>query len=834
MKKIKYLIVLVLTFILFGSNVSAEEKCKYFGNITIPTNDSYLKCIYNVPEIPAATNAAGGLDERLYTYQIQFYAKTQYFGGANSSLSREIEGNHIALVYECVDSSCNAVGYIDSNFQGNIYSDLSRSAFKQFLPVTSFNSEALIYNKSVSTANGCPKYFGWQGEGGQHSIVLSNSKDVEIDGKELKTFELVETSDLIKKTFSGPSTLYAPDIQGLMIINDIDELNQEYYISNFLENDDDGYYSYERVKEYCGNSVGATEYITKSAEDNAHNTVINIQNNGNGTVSDKYSKSCTYYYGVQTNSNCCDSERLTINYEFKVSNGKITNIEYIIDGSSGTTKKNAGNLDDAISYYLKDGKKDELDGFFTIGNVNDINNTFKCGTELYMHRIGNKISDSDGIFTNKSSQISDIATNNEFVKIATTSSQACSFMPVGYETCYKQPTEKTPITEVPYGCVDHTKDKSCGAVYNIPKDIPYFTSLLMNLIKIFTPIVLIIKGIIDLFKAITGNNEQEIEKAKSKFFKRLIPAVLVFLVIVIVQTLFRIIGTRAENNTLVACVNCFLNNNCGDNSEYAEYNIAYCNALKNGETFNISAKDYIKQNSGKSGNSGNSGNSGGSGGSTVTNYSIPGDTADAQTIRNNIVSIGRDLISKHNSEFVYLSPTTRDNLGCFPVLVKENKKCTTGDKGSCSGSSCTHYGGDCNAFTSWVIKNSTNLPTGGKKDSQYVYPNTSSNEWVAVNKYFVKVAKITDAMNNIQGITSNALPGDILGRVCEGDNTHVGIYAGDGKALENCGACSDDSGGSGPLVERSLSRFIRITDKKCTITILRLDTQAYKDYHKSN
>ena len=143
--------------------------------------------------------------------------------------------------------------------------------------------------------------------------------------------------------------------------------------------------------------------------------------------------------------------------------------------------------------------------------------------------------------------------------------------------------------------VDHSSDVACGALYNIPKQLPQLTTLFMNIIKIFTPIILIIKGMIDLFKAVTGNNDQEIAKARSKFFKRLIPAIAVFLVILITQFVFGFVGTDSENNTFLACTNCFLNNNCSNTpldkiQEYCEKKNSF-----NGST---SSESNINNNSG--------------------------------------------------------------------------------------------------------------------------------------------------------------------------------------------------------------------------------------------
>lgn len=168
-------------------------------------------------------------------------------------------------------------------------------------------------------------------------------------------------------------------------------------------------------------------------------------------------------------------------------------------------------------------------------------------------------------------------------------------------------------TEYEYKCaVDHKDDVACGSLYFIPSEIPALTNLLMNIIKILTPIILIIKGLIDLFKAITGANEKEIEKARGKFFKRLIPAITVFLVILIVQFVFGIIATDNENNNFLACSNCFLNNKCPKTPQDRVYNYCLDMQSKPLHVPGASSGGY----SGGTNNTGNSGNNPSSTGNT--------------------------------------------------------------------------------------------------------------------------------------------------------------------------------------------------------------------------
>lgn len=157
--------------------------------------------------------------------------------------------------------------------------------------------------------------------------------------------------------------------------------------------------------------------------------------------------------------------------------------------------------------------------------------------------------------------------------------------------------------------VDHSNDVACGDVYNMPKIIPQITSLFFNFVKILTPIILIIKGLIDIFKAVTSAKEDEISKAKGKFFKRLVPAVIVFLVVLLAQVVFGIVGTSKESANISQCLNCFLNgpSNCQLNSTVAPENIPtsdgtinwtkYVNKINNSRTDSSNCGNKCRENS---------------------------------------------------------------------------------------------------------------------------------------------------------------------------------------------------------------------------------------------
>lgn len=82
-------------------------------------------------------------------------------------------------------------------------------------------------------------------------------------------------------------------------------------------------------------------------------------------------------------------------------------------------------------------------------------------------------------------------------------------------------------------------------------------TLIINLIKIVIPIALVILGMLDLGKAVMSQKEDDIKKGQSTFIKRLIAAVVMFLIVFVVQL---VMGYFIPGgNDLADCVNKFVN-----------------------------------------------------------------------------------------------------------------------------------------------------------------------------------------------------------------------------------------------------------------------------------
>ena len=69
---------------------------------------------------------------------------------------------------------------------------------------------------------------------------------------------------------------------------------------------------------------------------------------------------------------------------------------------------------------------------------------------------------------------------------------------------------------------------------------------LTDLLKILIPIGLIFFGMLDLGKAVIAGKEDEMKKAQGTLIKRVVYAVIVFLIITIVQLVFNVLKVDSE------------------------------------------------------------------------------------------------------------------------------------------------------------------------------------------------------------------------------------------------------------------------------------------------
>lgn len=124
---------------------------------------------------------------------------------------------------------------------------------------------------------------------------------------------------------------------------------------------------------------------------------------------------------------------------------------------------------------------------------------------------------------------------------------------------------------------DFIGNLSCGGTdFQFHKSLPNFTSTIFNILKIITPVIVIITGMLDLLKAVSAQKEDEIKKGQQKLLRRLLAGAIVFLVFVIVETVIHMFAEAGEAENAMDCVDCFLNG-----SSYCTPNPVTCN---NGST----------------------------------------------------------------------------------------------------------------------------------------------------------------------------------------------------------------------------------------------------------
>ena len=86
-----------------------------------------------------------------------------------------------------------------------------------------------------------------------------------------------------------------------------------------------------------------------------------------------------------------------------------------------------------------------------------------------------------------------------------------------------------------------TNTAKCAGL-DIPVGIINLVHLAVMIIQVVVPILLIIWGMIDFVRAITGGDEGKIKEGQKVFVKRLIAAVFVFLIVTIVRLVFSVLG----------------------------------------------------------------------------------------------------------------------------------------------------------------------------------------------------------------------------------------------------------------------------------------------------
>lgn len=104
---------------------------------------------------------------------------------------------------------------------------------------------------------------------------------------------------------------------------------------------------------------------------------------------------------------------------------------------------------------------------------------------------------------------------------------------------------------------------TCGGSIELPLALATITSNAVNLGKIVVPIVLIIMGMVDYFKATASSDADATSKAGKKLTRRIVAAITAMLILTLVQFIFSNFGTATGKTSVTSCIDCFINGNCG-------------------------------------------------------------------------------------------------------------------------------------------------------------------------------------------------------------------------------------------------------------------------------
>ncbi len=109
----------------------------------------------------------------------------------------------------------------------------------------------------------------------------------------------------------------------------------------------------------------------------------------------------------------------------------------------------------------------------------------------------------------------------------------------------------------PYDTLDGC---SFPGMVEIPIVFGNIISIVYMIIRIGVPIILLIAGMIDLLKAITSQKQEDIQKAQSLLFKKIIVAIVIFTFFTLVQWAIDMVDKNSTSNSAMwACVNALLN-----------------------------------------------------------------------------------------------------------------------------------------------------------------------------------------------------------------------------------------------------------------------------------
>jgi len=99
----------------------------------------------------------------------------------------------------------------------------------------------------------------------------------------------------------------------------------------------------------------------------------------------------------------------------------------------------------------------------------------------------------------------------------------------------------------------------CGNTY-FPLGVSTLIRNIFNLIKLLVPVIIIIMGMIDLFKAVVASDEKKMSEAMPKLVRKLISGIMIFIILSIVQFVFKNVlnNNGLFTDSMMDCVNYFI------------------------------------------------------------------------------------------------------------------------------------------------------------------------------------------------------------------------------------------------------------------------------------
>ena len=328
-------------------------------------------------------------------------------------------------------------------------------------------------------------------------------------------------------------------------------------------------YAVVNVDNVGANDIYMSDKDSLSKIDSAIWGEVNCKLVGDGlinTAPDEIKKSSSYTFTVPKDCLCETNSSLSSNAEYDFSVNFTVN--KILSRPSVSIKYGgSSNSENLHNWYIKD--------FYNLGNysyVKDIAKTNSCPEYVVYDTKGNSwvaVSDSASLnsvlkeadkgFAAKCHEVQKPVSNSNSNKPSNSNASSTSNRSNSTSTSNSNHNADFMIIDQYKQC-----GGSAGAlITNIPSIVPRITSTLYNSIMVLVPVILIIMGTVDLVKGIMSQKEDEMKKGRETFIKRIVGAVIIFLLVLIVKIFVGAVSRDGKNSVrIVNCIDCFVSNSC--------------------------------------------------------------------------------------------------------------------------------------------------------------------------------------------------------------------------------------------------------------------------------